>query len=106
PTRRTSVPFLREAVMESKTQSTALVASFFDSPVSEETTAMRSFLLTLLPPLFCLNGKTRAHDGIHQDVRVYGANLAAVSRTGASLQGFWRSSGPHRQPRRVSRGCL
>src|SRR5688572_12191227 len=46
PTKRTSFPFLSEAVMESKTPSRALLASALERPAALATAAIRSFLFT------------------------------------------------------------
>ena len=49
PTSRTSSPPFRDAVMASKTQSTAFVVSAFDKPAVPATFAIRSFLFTSGP---------------------------------------------------------
>src|SRR6185437_15638477 len=50
PTRRTSSPFLRDEAIESKTASTAFVASDFFKFAADATASTSSFLFTSQPP--------------------------------------------------------
>src|SRR3546814_80719 len=53
PTRRTSPPLFSEAVIESKTASTAFAASDLERPALPATVATRTFLFTWKPPYWC-----------------------------------------------------
>src|SRR5262249_34437348 len=80
PTSLTSDPFLSDAVIASKTSSTAFVASIFDRPVFVETTPTSSFLFTLSPPSYVTTKKPS------MSLKMFGERSGSLERARAPRQ--------------------